>query len=168
MIPEALRRHVVKVTVLTVLGAWALVFGIGFLAAEREHAGLVPAALVIGLSGCILGMAGRGGWPLAGAVTLGMTGWAITLYGSYVAHILGWRGLQESDFGSDDLKGHLYIWAPVFVCYPPLMPFVGYWIGTELGGRALERLGHSTGVANGADEVRRNENSAGSQQDPRR
>lgn len=88
--------------------------GAGFSEMWARVALFLIGTAVVGITCYYLGASLK--FPSAVAIVVALTTAAILawLYGSYAAHWLGWQGLEESDFGSDDLKGNKYIWIGLF------------------------------------------------------
>jgi hypothetical protein len=100
---------------LTVLAALSLCFALAFLGAGFSGvwirvALLVAGAATVGVACYYLGASQRLSTAIVSAVVLGTVGILASLYGVYAAYWVGWRGLEKSDFGTEDLEGHRAIW----------------------------------------------------------
>lgn len=100
---------------LVVLAALLLCFVLAFIGAGFSEVWVRVALIVVGVAtvgvACYhLGASQTLSTAIVSAVVLGTVGILVSSYGVYAAHWIGWMGLEESEFGSDDLKGHRAIW----------------------------------------------------------
>ena len=112
---------------LVVLAAIFLCFvlafiGAGFSGLWAQIVLFVAGVAVVGIASYYLGASQTVSVAIKGAAAMGTLGILAWGYGVYAAHWVGWRGLRESDFGSDDMKGHLYIWVSfIFTLWVPAL-----------------------------------------------
>jgi hypothetical protein len=128
-----------------VLLALALCFGLGFSDAGESRLWLTTFLHLVAISAvaaaCIyLGRSEERPYATVGALVLGPASLIIWLYGAYAAHLSGWRGLDESEFGTDDLRGHVYIWARLlFNPWIPAIPALLCFAITRVAARFAPR-----------------------------